>query len=110
MSTHTKGPWTDATQFIVIGLLTDAALQLRQLTGENLEAYSRTFAALAQTALEKIDSEQKAREDAAPELLEALQRALGQLEGCKPLSGVHASSLKADIEIIKSAIQKAGAR
>lgn len=41
------------------------------------------------------------------ELLQACKFALGQLEGCKPLSGVHAGSLKADIEIIKAAIAKA---
>ena len=35
--------------FIASGLLSDAALQLSRLTGENLEAYARTFAALAKT-------------------------------------------------------------
>lgn len=44
---------------------------------------------------------------AAPELLRACQLAIGQLEGSKPRSGFHAASLKADIEIVKSAIAKA---
>jgi hypothetical protein len=44
---------------------------------------------------------------AAPELLQACKFALQQLEGSKPKSGVHASSLLADIEIVKSAIAKA---
>jgi len=38
------------------------------------------------------------------ELLSAAKIALGQLENSKPLSGVHASSLRSDIEIIRSAI------
>jgi len=44
---------------------------------------------------------------AAPELLEACKLALGQLEGVNPTSGVHSSSLSADIRIIKEAISKA---
>lgn len=40
-------------------------------------------------------------------MLRAFKIALGQLEGCKPLSGVHASSLRADIEIVRSAIEAA---
>lgn len=38
------------------------------------------------------------------ELLAACKLALGQLQDSKPLSGVHASSLRADIEIVKAAI------
>ena len=37
-------------------------------------------------------------------LLNACKIALGQLEDSKPLSGVHVSSLRADIDIIKAAI------
>jgi len=45
--------------------------------------------------------------DAAPRMLTALKIALGQLEGVKSLSGVHSSSLAADIAIIKAAIAQA---
>jgi len=46
----------------------------------------------------------------APDLLHALRLALGQLEGCKPLSGVHASSLRADLQIVRAAIARAEGR
>jgi len=41
------------------------------------------------------------------ELLAALKIAFGQLEGVKPKGGVHASSLRADLEIVSAAISNA---
>ena len=55
-------PWTEYTANALVlahaprmrALLTDAVLQLERLTGESLEAYARTFAALAKQELALI--------------------------------------------------------
>lgn len=42
-------------EFMMAGLLRDAALQLSVLTGSNLETYCRTFAVFAKTAADKAE-------------------------------------------------------
>jgi hypothetical protein len=58
----------------------------------------------AEAAISAAESRVLAAIRKSAELRRACTLALGQLEGCKPLSGTHASSLRADIKIIKSAL------
>jgi len=53
----------------LLGLLKDGAFQFGRLTGPDLEAYARTFSALAALEVSKAATERRA----APELLAALQ-------------------------------------
>lgn len=86
-SGHTPGPWRVNEDTCVIAGHADAPFAVAQVYMGS-DANARLIAA-------------------APDLLRALELALGQLEGSKPLSGVHASSLRADIEIARAAIAKA---
>ena len=87
---HTPGPWfIDDNHFIAsaLSLIADPQCNLR-MDAKEVAANARLLAA-------------------APQLLAACKIALGQLEGSKPLSGVHQSSLCADIQIIREAIAEA---
>jgi hypothetical protein len=70
--------------------------QERDVTREAYSALKRDY-----RRMEQKRNAAFAQRDA---LLKACKLALGQLEGAKPLSGVHASSLRADISIVREAI------
>lgn len=102
MSKHTPGPWSTDGHYVVP-------------TSDFDKAQPGTLF----VALCGISSSYRPNEEthanaaliaAAPEMLHALELALGQLVGSKALSGTHASSLQADIEIVKSVIAKARGR
>ena len=59
---------------------------------------------VAQAAMPAIATRIVRAVNAHGALVAACKLALGQLDGVKALSGVHASSLRADIEIIRAAL------
>lgn len=99
-SQHTPGPWQ------VLPLYTNRSVYP---IGAKIDAN-------ASSILAEVNSQGGTSDDcqanarliaSAPELLEALRLLIGQLEGIKPKSGVHSSSLNADMAIARSAIAKA---